>query len=228
MFVYGGSALSAGVGAFIAGSRVVAGLVGVEGVQPLSETLPNVAVDLGVIGACVALLRIEQKAGQRRLERITRGAQLAKLRVAGSGEQGIRPMKSLRWERRVVIVAGKSAKVLQALYDAYTRSERLEKLDVQVVPVFTDMDSVQEGRLELPPEGAYRASIYDRKAWREWLDVELQVAKRALGADAVEEVYVTVVRMDGRVGARAAGAPDFDKLLDDIARLPKKDKYGKP
>lgn len=39
MFVYGGSAISAGVGAFIATLRVLAALIGVSGVQPLSETV---------------------------------------------------------------------------------------------------------------------------------------------------------------------------------------------
>lgn len=39
MFVYAGSAASAGVGAFIAALRVVAALVGVSGVQPLAETV---------------------------------------------------------------------------------------------------------------------------------------------------------------------------------------------
>lgn len=39
MFVYGGSALSATVGAFIASLRVIAALTGVSGVQPLNETV---------------------------------------------------------------------------------------------------------------------------------------------------------------------------------------------
>lgn len=39
MFVYGGSAISAGVGAFIATLRVLAALAGISGVQPLNETV---------------------------------------------------------------------------------------------------------------------------------------------------------------------------------------------
>lgn len=39
MFVLAGSAASAGVGAFIAGMRVFAGLAGIAGVQPLAETV---------------------------------------------------------------------------------------------------------------------------------------------------------------------------------------------
>jgi len=41
MFVYGGSAVSAGVGAFIAGLRVLAAFIGLSGVQPLNETVRN-------------------------------------------------------------------------------------------------------------------------------------------------------------------------------------------
>lgn len=39
MFVYGGCAISASVGAFIASLRVIAALSGVSGVQPLNETV---------------------------------------------------------------------------------------------------------------------------------------------------------------------------------------------
>lgn len=39
MFVYGGSAVSAGVGAFIAALRIIAALGGVSGTQPLNETV---------------------------------------------------------------------------------------------------------------------------------------------------------------------------------------------
>lgn len=45
MFIYAGSAASAGVGAFISSLRIISALVGTRGVQPLSET-----VRLG--GAC--------------------------------------------------------------------------------------------------------------------------------------------------------------------------------
>lgn len=219
------SAASAGVGAFIAGSRVLAGLAGVSGVQPLSETITNVGVDVGVIGAAIALLRLEQRAGQKRLERISRGSRLAALRI--SGPQGIRPMKDSRWERRIVIVAGKAAKVVQAVNEAYELKEQFAEHSLQLVPVFPELDSIQEQRLQLAPEGDYRASVYDRNQWRKWLDVELDAARKALG-EAVDDVYVIVVRMDGKVGARTAGPPNFEQLLENLRRLPKKDQYGKP
>ena len=39
MFFYSGAAASAGLGAFVAGLRVIAALAGVSGVQPLAETV---------------------------------------------------------------------------------------------------------------------------------------------------------------------------------------------
>lgn len=39
MFAYGGSAISAGVGAFVAALRIIAALAGVSGTQPLHETV---------------------------------------------------------------------------------------------------------------------------------------------------------------------------------------------
>lgn len=39
MFVYAGSAVSAGVGAFIASLRIIAAFIGISGTQPLNETV---------------------------------------------------------------------------------------------------------------------------------------------------------------------------------------------
>lgn len=39
MFVYGGSAVSAGVGTLVAGLRIIAAFVGISGTQPLNETV---------------------------------------------------------------------------------------------------------------------------------------------------------------------------------------------
>ncbi len=227
MFVWFGSAASAAVGAFIAASRIAAGFAGVQGVQPLSETIPNVFIDLGVIAACLAALRFEQKSGEKRLERISRGARLAALRISGGGVRGVRPFSSLRKERRIVIVGGKAGTVLSALYSAYERRENFDNSALSILPLFDDLDGVQERGLELPPEGAYRLEAYDRAAWREWLDIERKAARRFLG-DAVDDCIVVVIRKDGKVGARAAGSPDFDRLLDEVAKLPTKDRYGKP
>lgn len=47
MFVFAGSAISAGVGAFIAGLRIIAASIGISGVQPLNETVRK--------DACIAL-----------------------------------------------------------------------------------------------------------------------------------------------------------------------------
>lgn len=229
MFVWGGAASSAAVGAFIAASRVVAGFVGVQGVQPLSETIPNMFIDLGVIAACLAALRLEQRAGKRRLERISRGARLAALRVSADGTKAVRSLSSLRKERRIVIVGGKSATVLSALYAAYDRREYFDNSALSVLPLFDDLDLVQERRLELPPNGTYLLEPYsrDRAAWGEWLGIEREAARRLLG-DAVDDCILVVVRLDGKIGARAAGSPDFDRLLDEVAKLPTADRYGKP
>lgn len=58
MFVYAGSTASAGVGAFIAGLRIIAALIGVSGTQPLNETVRHrsgVMFDDFCRGACCEL-----------------------------------------------------------------------------------------------------------------------------------------------------------------------------
>lgn len=227
MFVYGGSAASAGVGLFISSTRIIASLTGVDGVQPLSETIPNVGINLLVITICALLLRYENKSGTKRLERISRGAKLAALRIVNPEERIVK-LSSLRRNNRVVIIAGKPAIVLKTLDQAYEAREQLRELSLQVVPIFTGVDSVEESKIELPEnDGNFLLASYDKKSWKEWLDIEQNVARKTFG-DKIDECLVVFVRLDGLVGARMAGTPDFGRIVESVKSLPDKDMYGVP
>lgn len=187
--------------------------------------MPNVLIDFGAVALAVVLLRAELRSGERRLARIARGARLAALRVRVSG--GVRALSTLRGRRRVAVVAGAASAVLPALYSAHERREALDKADLSVIPYFADLDPVQTARVELPPAGEYLLGAHNAQAWRTWYEVECATARSFFG-DAVDECLVVIVRLDGKVGARAPGAPDFDKLLAEIGRLPAADQYGRP
>lgn len=63
-FFYFAAGGSASLGTLIAGARVVAGLNGVPGTQPLSETVPNTAINAGVVAVSLGLYLWEEGRGQ--------------------------------------------------------------------------------------------------------------------------------------------------------------------
>mmetsp|Transcript_5607 Transcript_5607/g.16701 ORF Transcript_5607/g.16701 Transcript_5607/m.16701 type:complete len:285 (+) Transcript_5607:100-954(+) len=223
MTIYGASAASAAVGGFIAGSRIIAALTGVSGVQPLSETVPNVAIDLGVIVGAVLLYRQETKAGERRLERIARGAAVAGLNVQISNGKVIK-IGDLQNSRRVLIVGGSEEQVTAVLKDGAKFQSRLLDRELVVVPIVFDK-RVSFAELKGEWEGQVIAEALQLNAWREWAEEE---AKRARTVDIEKGLFMTIIRKDGKVGARSAQAISWERLLVDLERLPKRDKRGTP
>jgi hypothetical protein len=69
-FFYLAAAGSASIGTFIAGTRVIAGMQGISGVQPLEETIPNTAINAGVVVASAALWYFDEKRGQEALSEL--------------------------------------------------------------------------------------------------------------------------------------------------------------
>lgn len=230
MFVYAGSAASAGVGAFIAGLRVIAALAGVSGVQPLAETIPNIAIDLGVVGACALLLRFEKKAGEKRLERMSRGARLASLRAKEGRDGKVKRLSEWRGQSRVIIVAGNADKVRETMEGAAVVSAELVRYNLVVVPLVVDGDTADAGdaldgnsSIIMP----YVAKPYARDEWLKWYELEKDVVKTNLRAKEVD-LFVLIVRLDGKVGARSVGVPMFKRLIEEVSKLPKADQYGRP
>mmetsp|Transcript_12802 Transcript_12802/g.25980 ORF Transcript_12802/g.25980 Transcript_12802/m.25980 type:complete len:305 (-) Transcript_12802:56-970(-) len=216
-FILFGAAASASVGAFISGLRILAALQGVSGVQPISETIPNVGIDVLVVAGCVALLRLDARTRERRLQRLTRGARLAALRIERFDGNQMVKLSSFRGEKRPIIVAGSAETVQEVLNQAKRFASDLENADLVIIPLPTS------GEFKFELSGAWTAKPLLTNEWLEWLSIEKRVGK-AEG----DELFVTIVRKDGRVGARRTGRPSWPRLLDEVNRLPKKDKYGKP
>ncbi|CAN8066604.1 unnamed protein product [Agarophyton chilense] len=219
MFIYAGSAASAAVGAFISSLRIIAALFGVSGVQPLSETVPNVGINVSVVALCAFLLRLETKAGVRRLERMSRGAQIANLRFEDSVTRKITQLKELRSKFRVVLVAGGKEDVSQVMRNAEQLRDQISKAGLLVIPFISD-------EMEQVPARNWRMQPYGKEEWKRWLASERDAAKKRM-KDA-NDVLVVVIRLDGKVGARSVGAPLWSRLVEEVSRLPSKDQYGMP
>jgi len=137
MAIYAASGASATIGGFVSGSRILASMSGISGVQPLAETIPNFAIDVGVVAGAVFLYQREIKAGERRLERLARGAMVGSLSVELSNGKVVK-VSDLRGSRRVLIVGGNSEKVKEILKSGKAFQKRLEERNLVVVPVAFD------------------------------------------------------------------------------------------
>lgn len=84
------------------------------GVQPLSETVPNLAIDLGVIGAAFFLYSQDVKAGERRLQRLQRQDMVGSLPIEISNGKVIK-VADLKSSRRVLLVTGDALSVKTVL-----------------------------------------------------------------------------------------------------------------
>lgn len=169
---------------------------------------------------CGALLRFETKAGERRLERMSRGARIASLRVQDAVTRQVRTLKDLRGRTRVVMVAGPADKVIQAVDMSEEIRDGISKSNLIVIPYVTDQDNTGA---ELRN---WRMKPFAVEEWKRWYDAERDVVNARLRQTS--DVLVILVRLDGKVGARSVGAPMWPRLIGEIARLPKRDQYGKP
>ncbi|KAJ8901980.1 hypothetical protein NDN08_004181 [Rhodosorus marinus] len=223
MAIYAASGVSATIGGFVSGSRILASMSGISGVQPLGETIPNLAIDLGVVAGAVFLYQREVKAGERRLERLARGAMVGSLSIELSNRKVIK-VSDLRGSRRVLIVGGNSEKVKEILKAGKPFQKRLEERNLVVVPVaFDKISDFKE--LSGGWSGQSVAEAVLTNEWKLWAEEE---SKRVRAPDIQKDIFMTIIRKDGRVGARSSQGLAWQRLLDDFEKLPKKDKYGTP
>eukprot|EP00168_Porphyra_purpurea_P007380 TRINITY_DN1926_c0_g1_i1.p2 TRINITY_DN1926_c0_g1~~TRINITY_DN1926_c0_g1_i1.p2 ORF type:complete len:299 (+),score=102.67 TRINITY_DN1926_c0_g1_i1:511-1407(+) len=215
MFVFGASAASAGVGSLVAASRVVAAAVGVRGVQPLDETLPNLAINAGVLLTCAFLLRQEVRTGERRMSRLARGASLARLKVTVPPKEVITKLGGLRSKRRLVILAGREPILTAAVASAEQFKEALYDRRILVVPLLLPPAAGAAEAEVTFPTGNWIASPVLASEWLEWF-AEEKVAAKVNEERAADEVLVIIVKFNGRVGSRSMGMPAWSQLVGDI------------
>lgn len=161
------------------------------------------------------------------MERISRGAQIARLRIEDIATRQIIELKSFRWEKRVIVVAGSGEKVKAALVSAESLREDLERVGLVVVPFIVSGES--EGDFALSQDQISRTWRYAPFAmadWTKWFNAERKFIKANLERDG--SVLVIIIRLDGKVGARSVGPPVWQKLVDEVEKLPAKDRYGRP
>lgn len=170
------------------------------------------------------MFNLEVRAGEKRLERMSRGARIAKLRLEDVATRQVVLLKDLRGSKRVVIVAGCSAAVEEALRDAAPLRDELEESSLRIVPLVVSDDN-EAASVSTAPRG-WRYVPFVQGDWRRWYDEECKIIGKRLNKD--RDVAVIIIRLDGKVGARSVGKPVWSRLVEEVRRLPPKDQYGKP
>jgi len=254
-FFYIAAAGSASIGTFIAGTRVIAGMQGISGVQPLAETVPNTAINAGVVVVSGALWYFDEKRGQEALSTLKDKSSIrlgmSTLEVMDS-DGTLAEMGKYRDEERLVILAGTAAEVTRAINLAARQANDLAKNDVSVIPYFTDLEDDSSGwnaMKESSSTGKWDTWLLrpqNKDKWKEWLlNDKAMVAEKnskankksgTSGTKAAPEssdsfdrlLRVFVIRKDGKVGARTVGPPAWPKLIKQIEMLPQQDQYGRP
>jgi hypothetical protein len=104
---------SASVAGFISFSRIIAINAGIRNTQPLSETVPNLAIDVACVAVALWFLKVDDDAEKSRIKRITRGASMASLPVRAidpaSGTRAAMTLSDFRRSKPVILVAGSAA-----------------------------------------------------------------------------------------------------------------------
>uniref|UniRef100_A0A7S0T3M3 Uncharacterized protein n=1 Tax=Erythrolobus madagascarensis TaxID=708628 RepID=A0A7S0T3M3_9RHOD len=227
LFVYSASAASAALGGFVSLTRVIAALSGVQGTQPLDETIPNVLIDLGVVLAAVVLIRIDNAAGRKRLDRLSRGAALAKLKVENTDTGVVNKLSAFRLNQRPVLVCGDADTVNTVMADAFPLRRKLAERDVILVPFVTGSNAADDAVFDSWEAGPWLARPVGKEEWGLWFKQELDNAKLTF-SKVRGTAMVIIVRKDGRVGARSMGPPMWQKLIEELDALPQKDRFGRP
>ena len=156
LFLFPAAAASAALGAFIAGTRLLAISTGVTGYD-FDNTLQNFGIDvLGATGFAL-LYWNDLNARDRDLVRIARSGKLSTLTlkiVSETGREASLPMKAFRKQRRIAIIAGGKDVVQVAREMARAGAEDLTRVGAIVLPLQLD----QVGELDpAEVEGLRRA-----------------------------------------------------------------------
>ena len=220
-FSLGGGALTS---LAVSTARIAAGLNGIN-TDLLDESLINAGVDLVGIAAVAFFFQRDLAAQESRLQRASKGAELAKLQIRcppsllSEGleeEDGNKPVQtslaSLRRgrgiEKRVVIAAAGPDKIQEVLQQADELKDSLEFSDLLVVPVVLPQCTA-------PATDSTAVALPVGSNWKIVVEDEAQQAVDQ-GVDVAKEGFCVILKKNGRVGQRTRGV-FLNRMVGEVA-----------
>ena len=189
-FIYGAFALSATVGGLTALTQLAAAVSKQPDALPLEQTIQNVVVDFGVVAACAYGAKVDGAADSGLEEDdgapsttiddeaiAANLATLQKLEVTVAGER-VANVETLRTaaNQAVVVVAGPSSVVDDALRDALIEQKTLAAAEVLVVPVRTSAEDAVEAAMGRRSDSyGFVAPPVDAAKWKAYAAAECAV-----------------------------------------------------
>ena len=230
-FIYGAFALSATVGGLTALTQLAAAVSKQPDALPLEQTIQNVVIDFGVVAACAYGAKVDGAADSGLEEddgeptniddeAIAKNLEtLQKLEVTVAGER-VANIETLRKaaNQAVVVVAGPSSVVDDALRDALIEQKTLAAAEVLVVPVRTSAEDAVEAAMGRRSDSyGFVAPPVDAAKWKAYAAAECAVAAGQGASTASEDGIVIAVRADGTVARRGLGKPVWKMVAAELS-----------
>ena len=213
---------SASVAGFISFSRIIAFNAGIRNTQPLSETVPNLAIDAACVAAALYFLKVDDDAEKSRIRRITRGASMAALPVRAldpsSGQRAPMTLSAFRRAKPVILVAGSAAVAEECVATIAASELAAAGTDASVMVVPVCLEGNYEPSVEDLPDCVALPSPSSRSQWRDFFAAELETAN-GQGIDALGRGLVLSVKTNGKIARRSVGIPQWMPLANELASI---------
>jgi hypothetical protein len=212
---------SASVAAFISLTRIIAFNAGISGTQPLSETVPNLAIDVTSVAIALWFLKVDDDAEKSRIRRITRGSAMAALPVrafdAVTKQRAAMTLSDFRRSKPVILVAGNAA-VAEECVTSIAASGLGAEVDAKVLVVPVCLEGEFEPVTTELPNCVALPSPASLGKWRDFFADELKTAD-GQGIDALARGLVLSVKTNGKIARRSVGIPMWVPLANELASI---------
>jgi len=218
--------------------------------MPLEEALTSCGINLGAAVVCGFLAVRDYNIGQANLERISRGAKLAKLAVAPAFEEKtLRTLADYRRNSRVLICAGGKEYIedvcrslnADQLSDVNTLPEAIEGAELIVVPVLLSSNTSvgdtkaawretvaasSDDNFDMTRADNVVAFPWNNGPWMEYLKSEIETAEKQK-FDVLSKGITLTVKKNGKILRRATGRPRWAEMVGTMEVLDGS-KFGMP
>uniref|UniRef100_A0A7S3K3R9 Uncharacterized protein n=1 Tax=Aureoumbra lagunensis TaxID=44058 RepID=A0A7S3K3R9_9STRA len=224
LVLFGFSTISATVALYFSLLTIGKSAANFADAPPMQIATRDFGINIASVAVCGALTYREVIAGEKNLERIAKGGQLASLRVRPADGAPQISLSKYRNKFRLVIAAGGEDFISKLAVSLLDVDRALSQVSVRIIPILID----ESGRVDVD-----RGTILWRQAqkekdttvsnsivdfpvlstpWTEYLNSEIATAK-SQGFNVLQSGIGIYIKKNGRVLRRATGLPNWDQFI---------------
>ena len=231
-FIYAGLASAAVVGTLVTGTSLLALEFGRRPDLQSDVLYQNLAINIGGIVGLLFLLKRDQDAEQRTLQRIAQGGKLANLLVKLSsysglvgGEEGAENMeltqvmkladfrKNRGYEKNVLLLIGSQEQLGQSVASSLPLSKSLLQNQCLLVPLVMDPTTLSLSALDTAGQAAAMPHVgtpIGLSAWNDVVGREMEAASKQSSGALADKGITLLLKQNGKIGKRKFGLPVFE------------------